>query len=450
MAGTDRSHTYCVIGAGSSGITAAKNLKEMSIPYDVYEREDDIGGNWYFGRQHSSVYRSTHLISSKPLTEYIDFPMPREYPDYPSHEQVLAYFHAYVRHFDLERDIHFNTEVERVEPVDGGALWDVTVYHQGERQTLRYRGVIICNGHNWHPKFPEYPGIFTGQKLHSSEYKTPDVLEGRRVLVVGAGNSGCDIAAESATHATRTFLSTRRGYYYMPKFFFGMPMDQVGERLLDLGVPLGIRRAIAGVTYRMAVGDLSRYGAKRPDHRLFETHPIVNSQLPYFMAHGDVINKPDIREYDGDDVVFVDGSRETIDLIIYATGFRIVFPFMDHALLNWRHDHPGLYLNVFHPTYDNLFVVGLIQPDSGQWGLEDRQAKAIARFIRCQEVVPATAARLRELKKRGQENYGGGVKYKESTRHYVEVEHHSYRKRLDALIGELAVAPAPVGVAWPV
>jgi cation diffusion facilitator CzcD-associated flavoprotein CzcO len=439
MTSHDCTDRYCIVGAGSSGITAAKNLKMLGIPYDIFEREDGIGGNWYYGKPHSSVYRSTHLISSKPLTEYTDFPMPREYPDYPSHEQVLAYFQAYVRHFDLERDIQLNTTVERVEPVDDGALWDVTITHDGQTETRRYAGVIICNGHNWCPKYPEYPGTFTGMKLHSSDYKTPDVLEGKRVLVIGAGNSGCDIAAESATHARKTFISTRRGYYYMPKYFFGRPVDQVGERLLDLGLPLGIRRLVGKITYRMAVGDLSRYGARKPDHALFETHPVVNSQLPYFISHGDVIPKPDVQEYRDDSVAFVDGSVEPIDLIVYATGFRIVFPFMDTALLNWQHGYPSFYLNVFHPHYDNLFIVGLIQPDSGQFGLVDCQAQLIARFIRSRERAPGKFKRFQRLKQRGQEDYGGGVHYKESTRHFVEIEHHSYRKRLERLIREMAV-----------
>ncbi len=438
---------YCIIGAGSSGLTAAKNLKQQGIAYDIFEREDGIGGNWYYGRPNSSVYRSIHLISSKPLTEYTDFPMPADYPDYPSHEQVLAYFNAYARHFAIERDIQLNTEVTRVEPVEDVRLWDVTVRRLDRSdgvggsatETRRYRGVIICNGHNWCPKIPAYPGAFAGRTLHSSEYKTPDALEGRRVLVVGAGNSGCDIAAESATHAAKTFLSTRRGYWYMPKYFFGRPVDQVGERLLRLGVPLAVRRLIGRVTYGLAVGDLSRYGVKKPDHKLFETHPIVNAQLPYYIAHGAVIHKPDIARLDGDGVIFTDGTREAIDLIVYATGFRIVFPFMDTAHLSWRRDYPSFYLNVFSPRYDNLFIVGLIQPDSGQWGLEDWQAKAVARFIHAQERAPRKAKRFAARKRVGQEHFGGRIKYKESTRHYVEVENYSYRRRLERAAAELAV-----------
>ena len=353
---------------------------------------------------------------------------------------MLAYFHDYVQHFDLAGDIHFNTAVERVVPVADGTAWDVTIQPQGQpAETRRYRGVIIANGHNWCPKYPEYPGEFTGMRLHSADYKTPNVLEGKRVLVVGAGNSGCDIAAESATHAQRTFLSTRRSYYYMPKFFMGKPVDQIGEVLLNLNVPIGIRRTVANLLYRMTVGDMRRFGVGKPDHKLFETHPVVNSQLPYFIGHGDIALKPDIKELQGSAVSFTDGTTEEIDLIVYATGFQIVFPFMDAALLHWNGQYPDLYLNVFHPQYDNLFVVGLIQPDSGQWGIADCQAQLVARFIKAQSVAPNKANRFRALKKRGQESYSGGVTYKESTRHFVEIEHHSYRKRVERMVAQMKV-----------
>src|SRR5215813_10586157 len=138
----DRTDAYCIIGAGSSGITAAKNLKQLGIPYDTFERENGIGGNWYYGKPNSSVYRSIHLISSKPLTEYTDFPMPEEYPPYPNHGQVLDYFRAYVRHFDLERDIQFNAEIAHVTPADDAKYWDVTIARSasGSSETRRYQG----------------------------------------------------------------------------------------------------------------------------------------------------------------------------------------------------------------------------------------------------------------------------------------------------------------------
>ena len=399
----------------------------------MFEREDGVGGNWYYGKPHSSVYRSTHLISSKPLTEYTDFPMPKEYPDYPSHAQILAYFRAYVKHFDLEQDIQFNTGVERVAPADDG--WDVTL---STGETRRYRGVIIANGHNWDPKFPAYPGHFDGVSLHSSDYKTIDVLREKRVLVVGAGNSGCDIAVEAAQNAAQTYHSSRRGYHYVPKFLLGRPADQVGELSLKLRVPLPVRRAVDNVLIKLVAGDPQKFGLPKPDHKLFETHPIINSQMLYYVGHGDIIPKPDIQELRGDRVLFTDGSEVAIDVIVYATGFKMSFPFIDTSLLNWQHGHPSFYMNVFHPEYDNLFIIGLIQPDSGQWGLVDYQAQLVARFITCLQQNPTRAAWLRELKRRGQEDYGGGVKYKESTRHYVEIEHFSYRRKLQKLAAQLA------------
>ncbi len=449
---------YCIVGGGSSGLAAAKHLLTRGIEFDCLEREDDVGGNWYYGKPHSSVYRSTHLISSKPLTEYVDFPMPAEYPDYPSHEQVWQYLRSYARHFNLYPHIEFHTTVERIEPAaeqgPHGPYWDVTISNQSvanvngsdsseepsasspssRSETRRYRGVIIANGHNWDPKLPEYPGSFNGVSLHSAQYKTPEVLRDRRVLVVGAGNSGCDIAVESAQNAACTFHSVRRGYHYLPKYIRGKPADQVGERLLRWRLPLALRRTIAGAVIRWVLGAPERFGLPKPDHRLFESHPIINSQMLYYVGHGSIRPKRNVAELCGDCVRFVDGTTEAIDVIVYATGYRISFPFIDREHLNWREGRPDLYLNVFHPHYNNLAVVGLIQPDSGQFGLVDRQAQLIAKFLDALDRNPSAADRFRRRIAARNEGLGRGIRYLNSTRHLLEVEHFSYRRRLEKLI----------------
>ncbi len=429
----DYTAKYCVVGAGSSGLTAAKNLVALDIDCDVIEREDDVGGNWYYGRPNSSVYKSTHLISSKPGTEYTDFPMPAEYPDYPSHHQAWEYLRSYARAFDLYRLIQFNTSVVSITPA--GEHWDVAL---DSGATRRYRGVIIANGHNWDPKIPHYPGHFDGLALHSAEYKTPDVLLDKRVLVVGAGNSGCDIAVEAAQNAAQTFHSTRRGYWYAPKFVLGKPADQIAEAGLKLRVPLALRRAFNVALIKLILGDPTKYGLPKPDHKFYETHPIVNSQMLYYIGHGEITAKPDVRELRGDRVAFVDGSEEQIDVLIYATGFKISFPFIDTQYLNWRDGRPQLYMNIFHPEYDNLFVAGLIQPDSGQWGLVDYQAQVIARFIHAQRHDPTKAAEFRRRKATPRVEMDHSIKYVNSTRHYLEVEHFSYRNGLKKLIRQLA------------
>lgn len=429
----DRTHKFCIVGAGSSGLAALKALTAAGIPCDCLEREDDVGGNWYFGRPHSSIYASTQTISSKRLTEYLDYPMPDDFPEYPHHTQVFEYLRGYARHFGLYERIEFSCAIERMECEHGTpSSWLVTLKDGAQR---RYRGVIIANGHNWDPRLPAFSGSFSGTTLHAARYKTPDVLVGKRVLVIGAGNSGCDIAVESAQHAARTFISMRRGYHYLPKFWRGLPIDSLNERLLRWRVPLPLRRLLARYIGRISFGKPGGTLPK-PDHRLFESHPIINSQLFYYTAHGRIGVKPDVAELCGDAIRFADGTREPIDVIVYATGYNITFPFLDRDLLNWRDDKPRLFLNVFHPERDDLFVIGLIQPDSGQFGLVDYQSRLVAAYLAACVADRPQAERFRNLKRESDTDLSAGLRYLDSPRHLLEVEHFSYRKRLQQLLAE--------------
>ncbi len=425
MSIVDRSDRYCVVGAGSSGLAAAKNLRQRDIAVDVLERNAQLGGNWCFGQPNSRVYASTHTISSKRLTEYTDFKMPGHFPNFPHHSQVFEYLKAYAEHFGLNEVIEFQTPIERIEPE--GACWLVTL---ASGECRRYAGVVVANGHNWDPRWPEFPGHFDGLAMHSAQYKTADVLRGRRVLVVGAGNTGCDIAVEAALHAEQVFHSLRRGYHFIPKFLFGRPSDVVGEKLLRLGLPDRVRRFVVRRVLRMTVGDVRKYGLPEPDHELFASHPIINSQLPYYVAHGRVVPKPNVSQLAGDRVSFEDGSQEAIDLIVYATGYKISFPFLDHEHLNWRDGRPRLYLNVFHPQYDNLFVIGLIQPDSGQFGLVDYQSQLVAQFLSAARAGSPLAEKFRQLKAGGADVDRRQRHYLDTPRNLLEVEHYSYRKQL--------------------
>ena len=428
-----RIEVYCVVGAGASGLTAAKNLKMAGIAFEIIEQEDEVGGNWYYGKPNSSVYQSTHLISSKEMTAFTDFPMPANYPDYPSHSQVCDYLRSYAKHFGLYEHIEFNTSVKHIERTEDG-LWDITVGHRADSaaddETFRYGGLVIANGHLWDPKLPQFPGEFHGTWLHSTDYKTPEILLDQRVLVVGGGNSGCDIAVEAAQNAAATFHSTRRGYWYAPKYTFGRPTDTVNELPIKLGLPLWLRRILIGTTLKLIVGDLRRYGLRKPDHKLLEAHPVINQQLIYYMGHGRIVPKPDVAELCGDQVRFADGTRESIDLIIYATGFKISFPFIDSQYLNWNGSHPDLYLHVFHPEYDNLFVIGMIQSDSGQFWITDLQSQLMTQYILAKRTGLETAERFRTIIRTKRPDLGGGIKYLDSTRHYVEIAHHVYRKLL--------------------
>ncbi len=437
---TAHSDRYCILGAGTSGLAVAKNFLAHGIPFDCLEREDQIGGNWCYGKRASSIYQSTHLISSKRLTEYTDFPMPEDFPEFPSHELVFQYLRNYAEHFGLLEHIEFNTAVEWLEPVlenpsplnfrtmasrEGGG-WKIKLVGGEERL---YRGVVIANGHNWDPRLPEFPGEFTGQVFHSSEYKTPDVLIGKRVLVVGGGNSGCDLAVEAATYAARAVQSLRRGYPILPKFFKGQPIDACNEALLRWHWPLWARRLAAKLVVRWVLGPPELVGLPKPDHKLFESHPVINSRLHDCIAHGKLAIKPNVRELAGNTVHFVDGTHEEFDVILYATGFKVSFPFIDLAQLNWREGRPDLYLNIFHPERDDLFCVGLIQPDSGQWGLVDYQAQLVAKYVVGLAKQDSAVTRFKRLKESNERSWRRG-KFLDSPRHRLEVEHFSYRKEL--------------------
>jgi cation diffusion facilitator CzcD-associated flavoprotein CzcO len=429
---------WCVIGAGPSGLAALKRLREAGIDAEALEREDAPGGNWYFGAATSRVFASTRLISSKSLTEISDFPMPREFPAYPDHRQCLAYLRGYARAFGLEPYIRCHTAVERIVPRgDRGAGWTV---HTAGGHPSDYAGVVIASGHNHVPRWPDIPGSFAGRLIHAADYKSPSCpvpIAGRRVLVIGGGNSGCDIAVECGRYAADTVHSTRRGYFVVPREVLGRPADLRGERLLKMGAPLWLRRLVAARMIDRTIGLPWRHGLPRPDHRLFESHPVINSDLLALVDAGRIRPAGDVAAFAGDHAIFTDGRREPFDVVIAATGYRVSHPFIDARLLGGSDTEavPRLFLHTLHHDRDDVAVVGLIQPDSGQWGITDLQAAIVARMARAARRAPRAAAWLYAVRRRPAPV--SPIHYIDSPRHALEVEHFSYRRRLERLLASL-------------
>jgi cation diffusion facilitator CzcD-associated flavoprotein CzcO len=359
--------------------------------------------------------------------------MPADWAEHPRHELVWQYLRDYARHFELYRHISFGRSIKRIEPT-GDAGWRVEL---DDGLCQDYRGVVIANGHNWDPRLPDYDGSFAGEAIHSSRYTSPEVCRGRRVLVVGGGNSGFDIAVDVSSHAAATFHSMRRHYHVLPRYFRGVPVDERADWALRWRVPLWMRRLRAKQGRQDAWGETVAATLPRPDHRLFETHPVINSRWPYAVSQGAICVKPDVARLDGERVVFVDESCENVDMIIYATGYKITIPFIDRTLLNWHEDKPELYLNVFHPERDDLFVAGLIQPDSGQFGLVDYQSQLIAAYIKGLEQGTSAANRFQREKAQASADVSGGINYVRTPRHAIEVEHYTYRRTLQKKIAAL-------------
>jgi cation diffusion facilitator CzcD-associated flavoprotein CzcO len=437
---SDTRDKYALVGAGPMGLAAAKVLSEQGVPFQGFEMHSDVGGLWDIDGPRSTMYDSAHLISSKRMTEFADFPMRDEVADYPSHRELKRYFRDFAAHFDLYRHYRFNAEVLRCVPIGGsGDGWEVTWRDAEGEHTRAFAGLMIANGTLSTPNLPRFAGDFAGEILHSADYRSPRQFDGKRVLVVGAGNSGCDIAVDAIHHGSLCDLSMRRGYYFVPKYVFGKPADTLGGAIR---LPMPIKRVIDGAILKWFVGDPQKYGFPKPDYKLYESHPVVNSLVLYHAGHGDIRIRPDIDRLDGHTVHFRDGTQAEYDLILAATGYRLDYPFIDDALLNWQGDAPHLYLNAMHPERDDLFVLGMVEASGLGWQGRHEQAEMVVRYITGLGAGSDAAARLRAEKGAGFDRVTGGMTYLELPRMAYYVDKATYRRAVGRWIAALRGARA--------
>jgi cation diffusion facilitator CzcD-associated flavoprotein CzcO len=438
----------CIIGAGSSGLTACQVLAARGLSFDCFEKGSMIGGNWRYENDNgtSSAYKSLHINSARKLMSYKAFPMPEDYPDYPSHWQVAKYFDDYAERFGLRERITFNTEVVSVAPAGGAAAgtagangagppvdgeWEVTVEGPEGRRIERYRAVIVANGHHWKPRWPEppFPGAddFEGEQMHAHNYRETDVLEGKRVLVLGIGNSAVDIAVESSRIADKTFLAMRRGAYVLPKFLGGKPIDEAAPPIASR-LPLPVQRFFFNRMLKTAVGEMTDYGLPKPDHKLLEAHPTVSSELLPRIGHGDVAVKPNIERFAGGRAVrFADGSEEEIDLVVYCTGYRIEFPFLAEDVFVAPDNRMPLYERVVSVENPGLYFIGFIQPLGPIMPIAEAQAEWIADLLAGRAALPAAAEMREEIV--GYERWQHR-RFVSSKRHTIEVDFYPYLRAI--------------------
>lgn len=384
--------SICILGAGISGISLMKALKDRGIPFDAFEKSDQIGGNWVFQNKNgmSSAYRSLHIDSSRFSIEFDDFPMPKDYPDFPHHTQIRRYFDDYADHFGLRDRIRFQCGIERTERAEDG-VWRIEL-ETGE--VRRYDVLAVCNGHHWDPRWPEppFPGSFSGKVLHSHHYIdafTPFDMHGKRVLVVGIGNSAMDISCELSHRgvASRLVVSTRRGAYVIPKYLFGRPLDKLIRTKPWL--PLWPQRLFGAALVRLAVGKMESYGLPKPPFAIWQAHPTVSSEFLLRCGSGDITVKPNIAALEGDVVRFEDGSAEPFDVILYATGYKISFPFFDPSFLGARDNVLPLFKRVFLPGMPNLLFIGLAQATPSIIKFVEIQAPWVAAYLAGEYALPS-------------------------------------------------------------
>jgi hypothetical protein len=371
MADLARNQKYCIIGAGASGLAIAKNFKQRGIPFDCLEREADLGGLWNIATNSGIVYETTHLVSASYSTSYDDLPMGDDaYPPYPSHAAVLDYFRRYVEEFGFFDDIEYGKSVTRVAQ-RSDKLWQVAV--AGENRPRIYRGVVIASGHHDVPRMPEYPG---------------EQVRDKRVLVVGCGNSAADIVSDAVHGGSQVFMSLRRGYWFVPKFMLGFPTHDVVSWVEFFPLPRLLKRWLFQASLWVLQGPPSRYQLPDPAYSIDQAHPTMSDEIPRLSAHGRITIKPEIAGYEGKRVMFTDGTAETFDMIVFATGYEPAVPFLDEDLVYDADGRSRFYLRVVHPERPGLFAAGLVQANGSMWRIADYQGQLIANLIIAQQKAP--------------------------------------------------------------
>jgi dimethylaniline monooxygenase (N-oxide forming) len=414
----------CVIGAGSSGIAAAKALHERGIPFDCFEKSDRVGGNWVFENKNgmSSAYRDLFINTSRPRMEYSDFPMPESFPDYPHNTHIAAYFNSYVDHFGFREQIVFETGVQRASRREDG-VWEIEL-DTGE--TRLYDALLVANGHHWDPRWPEpaFPGAdtFAGEQLHSHSYRESSLFAGKRVVILGMGNSAMDIAVESSYVAERTYLAARRGAWIFPKYMFGKPTDQFRYPNLAV-VPFKIRQRFLTFGFRVYTGSPERFGLPKPDHRFGQAHPTISGRILDRLQHGTIAPKPNIAALDGSQVRFADGSAVEADVVVYCTGYKITFPFFDADAISAPDNHIALFRRVFHPDMPNLFFIGLLQPLGATMPLAEAQGAWVADHLLGSYALPPTAELRADI---DADQEAMRRRYVASKRHTIQVDFNEY------------------------
>lgn len=424
-------HKVCIIGAGSSGLAAAKTLRDNKIEFDWFEMSSGIGGNWRHNNDNgrSAAYDSLHIDTSKDRMAYADFPMPAAFPNYPHHSQVLEYFQRYAEHFALIPLITFRTRVDRVEPLSKNS-YDVTTVdlQSGTKETNTYTTVLVCNGHHWKPKTPDFTGDFDGEIMHSRDYRHPHRYKDKNVLILGVGNSGVDIACDVAPVAARTCLASRRGAHIIPRYLLGRPTDKWTTPFFSQ-FPLSIQQALFSLIVGLSRGRQSNTAMPVPPTKILTEHPTLSTELLPLVKAGKIQPKLAIERLNGSEIIFTDGSREKIDVLICATGYQISFPFLDKNVVSTSENRVNLYGKVVHTEHAGLYFIGLIQPLGAIMPLAELQAKWVAGLIADRLSLPSQD----EMKKAVANDQATlSNRYVPSTRHTIQVDFFPYKRWLES------------------
>ncbi|CAM4590695.1 unnamed protein product [Lepidochelys olivacea] len=437
-----------VIGAGVCGLSSIKCCLDEGLEPICFERSSDIGGLWRFEENpeegRASIYKSVIINTSKEMMCFSDFPIPADFPNYMHHSKVMEYFRMYAEHFDLLKYIRFKTTVVSVTKSPDFSTtgqWDVVTETEGKQESAIFDGVMVCTGHhtNAHLPLDAFPGIkkFRGRYFHSRDYKKPQEFSGKRVIVIGVGNSGTDLAVELSHTAAQVFLSTKRGAWILGRIGEeGYPLDTIYitrymEFLMRI-VPLSLLNYFAEKKLN-AKFNHAIYGLQ-PAHRFFSQHPTFNDDLPNRIISGKVLVKPNVREFTETSAIFEDGTREEdIDVVVFATGYRFSFPFLGDCAKVVK-NQVSLYKFVFPPQLEKptLAFIGLIQALGAVMPIAELQGRWATRVFKGLNRLPSASDMLADIAQKRKEM---AKRYVKSQRYTIQAYYIPYMDEVACLAG---------------
>ncbi|NXI04097.1 FMO1 monooxygenase, partial [Pachycephala philippinensis] len=387
-----------VVGAGVSGLTATKCCLDEGLEPTCFEQSQDIGGVWRYTEHieagQPSLYPSVISNTSKEMCAFSDFPFPEDFPVFLPNAQFLDYLQRYAEHFSLREHIKLGTTVVSIRKHPDFATtgqWNVVTEAGGKQTSHVFDAVMVCSGNFSEPSLPLhcFPGIerFRGQYFHSRQYKHPDVFQGKRVLVLGMGNSGVDIAVEASRVAAKVTISTTRGAWLLSRVFeHGYPWDMVlNTRFMSL-IKTNLPRPLSWWLINYKVNQRfnhENYGLQ-PEKSLVR-EPVLNDDLPSYILTGRITIKPGVKEFKDNSVVFHNcPEEEPIDIVVFCTGYNVSFPFLEESVIRVENKHASLYKYVFptHLQKPTLAVLGLIKPLGGIMPVAEMQARWVSRVFK--------------------------------------------------------------------